>query len=139
MADLSITATNVITATTASANYGVGTAGVAITAGQALYLDSTANTLKLCINSGSSAGDCVGIALHAAGVSQPIKYQTSGDITIGATIVAGQPYINSTAAGGICTVADIGAGQYVKVLLMGRTTAVASIVNVGPNAIVAHG
>ncbi len=139
MADLSITATNVITATTASANYGVGTAGVAITAGQSLYLDSTANTLKLCINSSSSAADCVGIALHGCGVGQPIKYQTSGDVTIGATIVAGQPYINSTAAGGICTVADIGAGQFVKILLMGRTTAVASIVNVGPNAIVAHG
>ncbi len=139
MADLSITATNVITATTASANYGVGTAGVAITAGQALYLDSTANTLKLCINSSSAPADCVGVALHAAGVSQPIKYQTSGDITIGATIVAGQPYINSTAAGGICTVADIGAGQFTKIILMGRTTAVATIVNVGPTVLVAHG
>ena len=113
---------------------------MAVTAGQAVYLDSTANTYKLCITTSSSAADCAGIALHAAGINQPLKIQTAGDITIGATIVVGQPYIDSTTAGGICTVADIGAGQYTKILLIGKTTAVASILNVGPNGgILAHG
>ncbi len=138
MADLSITASNCITATTASAAYGVGTAGAVITAGQALYLESATNTIKLCIATSSSPADCVGIALHAAAIGQPIKYQTAGDITIGATVALAVPYINSTNAGGIAAVTDTGAGQYSKILLYGKTTAVATIVNVGPSTLVAH-
>lgn len=137
MADLSITATNVLTVTSVSGSYGQGTAGVAITAGQALYLDSTASTIKLCdADASSSAADCIGIALHGAGIGQPIRYQTSGDITIGATIAAAVPYLTSTNAGGIAPTTDGAAGQYTKVLLIGRTTAIATIVNVGPSTLV---
>lgn len=135
MADISITASNVISST--GAVYGTGTAGVTITAGQALYLDSTSNTVKLCdADASSSAADCIGIALHGASASQPIKYQTAGDITIGATIAAAVPYLTSTTAGGIAPTTDGAAGQYTKVLLIGRTTAIATIVNVGPSTLV---
>lgn len=137
MADISITATNVISTT--GAVYGSGTTGAAVTAGQALYLDSNTNTLKLAITTSAAAADAVGIALHAAGSGQPMKYQTAGDITIGGTIVAGQTYVTSTTAGGIAPVTDATAGQFTKILIMGRTTAIATILNVGPSTIVAHG
>ncbi len=91
---------------------GAGVAGVAITAGQTLYEDTAAaNVLKLADANLSSLGaTVVGIALHAAGTGQPIQYLKSGQITIGATLVAGAVYVNSATAGGIAPVADLASG-----------------------------
>ncbi len=131
---LSITATNVISSINPA--YGQGTAGAAITAGQLLYLDSATNTLKLADSDALASADSVGIALHGAGVGQPIKYQTAGDITIGATILAAEPYFNSPTPGAIEYYSNCTTGSYTKTVMMGRTTAIATIINMGPSTLV---
>lgn len=91
MADLSITAGNVLKGTGASITSGTCGA-VAITAGQAVYLDSTTATLLLSDHGASGTARCDGIALNSAGVGQPVQYLTAGNITIGATVSIGEPY-----------------------------------------------
>ncbi len=108
MADLSITATQVLKGS--GAVVANGTAGATITAGQTLYADSTdSNKLKLAQADGTAAeATCVGIALHAAGSGQPIQYQTGGTITIGAGAAPaeGMIYVLSDTAGGLAPHTD---------------------------------
>ena len=79
--DLSITAANV--APSSGAQYADGTAGATITAGQAVYLDTSANTYKLADCDATAATAVIaGIALNGASSGQPIKIQTAGTITI---------------------------------------------------------
>lgn len=124
MADLVITAANVAKGTGATTADGI--AGASITAGQAVYLDSSTNTVKLADadTAGATAGVAVGIALHAAASGQPIKYQTGGQITIGATVTVGRVYIVSSNAGGIAPDADALTGWYKTILGVGITTAI---------------
>jgi hypothetical protein len=86
MADLVITAANVLPGS--SAVIKEGTAGAAITAGQVVYADSATNTYKLadCNSATAAVRSPKGIALHAAASGQPIAILTSGLITIGATV-----------------------------------------------------
>jgi len=106
MADLTITAASVLF-TSGRKEHGV--AGAAITAGQALYLDSTTSTLKLAQSDGTAAEvDAVGIALNAAGTGQTVVYAASGaTINIGATTAKSTTYHVSTAAGGVAPQADV--------------------------------
>jgi len=123
MADLTITPANVIAGS--NAKLGSGTAGASITAGQALYYDSTSGTYKLADSDASAAtADAVGIALHAAASGQPIQFAKSGSITIGATLTAGTAYYLSNTAGGICPVADVGSGEKVVLLGLASSTTV---------------
>ncbi len=109
MADIAITAANVVKGSGASTSS--GTAGASITAGQTLYLDSATNTLKLAdANSTAATAACVGIALHAASSNQPIQYLTQGPITIGGTLTAGVFYIASATAGGVAPASDATTG-----------------------------
>ncbi len=121
MADLVITAASVLPG--ASAKKINGTAGATITAGQVLYLDSATNTLKLADNDSATAAvrEPVGIALHAAASGQPLTYLSSGSITIGATTAVGVVYVLSSTAGGICPVADVGAGDYNSIIGIGTS------------------
>lgn len=82
-----------------------------ITAGQSVYLDSATSTIKLadCDASATTAA-AVGIALHGSLAGQPITYQVSGQITIGATLSAGKIYVVSATAGGIAPSADLTTG-----------------------------
>jgi len=128
MADLVVTAASVVAgsdSTTVS-----GTAGVTITAGQAVYLDSTTGKWALADADSATAAQrrAAGIALNGAALNQPIKVLTSGDVTIGATVTAGVAYYLSGTAGGICPVADVGTGEYV--CLLGIATS-ASVLRVG--------
>jgi len=106
MADLTITAGNVLFTTGTKAD---GVAGAAITAGQALYLDSTTTTLKLAQSDGTAAEvAAVGIALNAAGSGQTVVYAQNGSvINIGATTAKSTTYHVSTAAGGVAPQADV--------------------------------
>lgn len=124
MADLTITAASVLQGS--GAKVVEGTAGAALTAGQALYLDSAANTWKLADTDSATAAarSCTGIALHAAGSGQPIAVQTAGSITIGATLAAGVAYYLSGTAGGICPIADVAAGDYPEVIGIATSTTV---------------
>lgn len=128
MVDLVITAASVLPGTdTEGAQFEAGIAGASITAGQPVYLDSTTNTYKLADNNDTSAALSVvrGIALHAAATGQPLKIQTRGPITIGATVASGSVYVLSATAGGIAPVADLATGNRCTILgvgLNGSTT-----------------
>ncbi len=128
MADITVTPASVVAgsdSTTVS-----GTAGVTITAGQAVYLDTTTGKWALADADSATVAQrrAAGIALNGAALNQPIKVLTSGDITIGATVTAGVAYYLSGTAGGICPVADIGTGEYVN--LIGIATS-ATVLRVG--------
>lgn len=112
MADLTITATGVLKGADAKTKHGI--AGVAITAGQPIYLDTSTGTMRLSDTDSATAAarGCAGLALHAAAAGQPIEYQYDGRITIGATTAPGEPYFLSGNAGGICPWADVATGDY---------------------------
>ncbi len=127
MADISITAANVVAGSDAVVAH--GTAGESITAGKAVYLASATNKCMLAdSNSGTAeARRAAGIALNGASLNQPIAVQKAGDVTIGGTLTAGVAYYLSDAAGGICPVADIGSGEYVCLLGFAKSTTVLAI------------
>jgi hypothetical protein len=118
-ADLSITAANVVPG--ANAQFREGVAGVAITAGQLVYLDTTANTWKLTDANLSLAGsDVDGLAANTAGIGQPLKVITADDdLALGATTAKGTIYISSGTAGGIAPAADLVTGWYLNVVAIG--------------------
>ena len=116
MADLTITAANVVKG--AGAKTETGIAGVAVTAGQTVYKDSADNKYKLCDADSATAAvrTTRGIALDGAAANQPLTIQTEGPITIGATVAQGVIYVQSDTPGGIMPAADLETGDYVTVL-----------------------
>lgn len=111
MADVTITAANV--AKVASSNPRVLTqynAGEAITAGQLVYLKSSDSEWYRAQADGTAeeAGSVnLGVALHTSANGQPLAVQTSGNITIGGTVVAGTEYVASDNLGGIAPHSDL--------------------------------
>lgn len=124
MADLSITAANCVPVAGSLIEY--GTAGATITAGKVIYLESSTNTWKLA--DANAATEEVrwakALALTGSSSGQPVAYMRSGDVTLGATLTAGTQYYLSDTAGGICPVADIGAGEYVCTVGVATSTTV---------------
>lgn len=97
-------------------------AGVAITAGDTVYVDSN-GVLQLCINDNTAAEAAMaGIALCDAAVGQPCVYLVSGNLDPGATVAAGVTYIVGAGAGGIAPVADIAAAEFLTVVGVGTGT-----------------
>jgi len=127
MADLTITAANVVAGSNAIIEK--GTAGATITAGQAVYLDSATGRYKLADDNSATAEVRTprGIALNGASDGQPLAIVRSGDVTIGATIEAGVAYYLSGTAGGICPVADVASGDYPAIIGMGKSTSVLTV------------
>lgn len=104
MADLVITASNV---DKVSGSQRTAEAGVAISAGDAVYVD-TAGLIQLCEKDQTVVeAAAVGIALNDCGVSQPCTYQISGTIDVGAVLTTGEVYVVGAAPGGIAPVADV--------------------------------
>ena len=114
MTDLVITAANVVKGANARVDH--GTAGEAVTAGQAVFLDAATDKYMLTDVDGEGTTGCKGIALHAASANQPLAVQQAGDITIGATLTPGTAYFASDTAGGIMPNADLEAGMTVTFL-----------------------
>jgi hypothetical protein len=127
MADLAITAANVVAGNGAKTE--TGTAGAVITAGQVVYKDAADNKFKLADTDSATAAarSPYGIALHAAAANQPLAVLVSGPITIGAAVAAAVPYFLSGTAGGICPFADVAAGDYTCIIGMGVS---ATVINV---------
>lgn len=127
MTDISITAANVVAG--AGARIVAGTAGATITAGQAVYLDSADGRYKLADADSATAAirDVVGIALNGAAAGQPIDILLEGNVTIGATLVAGTTYYLSPVAGGICPLADIEVGDYYTIIGIAVSTSVLAV------------
>lgn len=120
MADLTITAANV--SPVAGYQFEDMTAGVAITAGDVIYKDSSDSLAKLADCDGAAALAVVkGIALNDAAVTQPVRVQTAGDLDVGATLTVGEIYVLSGTAGNICPEGDLATND--KVCILGVATA----------------
>jgi len=131
MADLVVTAANVVSGTGAVTED--GTAGATITAGQLLYKDA-ADSNKWKLNDGNlsqAAADIYGVALASASNNQPLRVQTGGEYNPGATAVVGTVYVGSATAGGIAPAADLASGNFTKVWGVGKTASNIVIVNKG--------
>lgn len=125
MTDLAITTANVAKGSDALIEN--GTAGVAVTAGQVVYLDSTTGKYLLSDNNGTGTRSVRGIALHAAALGQPLAVQRDGDITIGAALTAGDDLWLSGTAGGICPRADITTGMNPILIGVAKSTSVLTL------------
>lgn len=119
MADLSITATQVLGVGSYTSQ--VHDAGAAITAGQALYLDSSNDWQLADANVSATEAAAIGIALNGGGVGQPVKAITAGCVNLGAgaAAAAGEVYVVSATAGSIAADGDIGTGLYKTILGVG--------------------
>ena len=127
MADLTITAANVVRGSNAKIEH--GDAGATITAGQCVYRDTTDGEYKLSdADSGTAAVRSVrGIALNSASDGQPMTILRSGDITIGASVTAGVAYYLSDTPGGIAPVADLATGDYPTLIGIAKSTTVIAV------------
>jgi hypothetical protein len=127
MADLVITAASVVAGANARITHGI--AGATVTAGQVLYLDPTTGKWNLADTDSATAAvrAATGVALNGAALNQPVAVQTSGLLTIGATVAAGVAYYLSGDAGGICPVADLAAGDFPLIVGMGTSTTVIDV------------
>jgi hypothetical protein len=133
MADISITAANVVAGSDAVRES--GTAGATVTAGQLVYLDPSDMKYKLADSNGAAALRVPsGIALNGAANNQPLVIQKGGDITIGGTMTAGVAYYLSDTPGGICPVADLGSGEYPCIVGIAKSTSVLSV-NIQPSGV----
>jgi hypothetical protein len=120
MADLSVTAANVVKGSRAKVVSGIY--GATVTAGQTVYADpADAGRYKPADADSATAAvrATAGIALNSGSAGQPADIQESGRITIGATVVVGTIYVQSDTAGGIMPAADLETGDYVTVLGIG--------------------
>ena len=139
MANVVVTAASVvpITGTTNNTNIGQGIAGAAITAGQELYMDSTAsNQLKPADATSLAKATVVGNALNNAAVGQPVQYAISGDETFGSGLTKGSVYVLSATPGGgnICPWTDLVSGNYVTIVGVGTAAGTLRRCNGGATA-----
>lgn len=116
MADLSITPGSVVP--DAGATLRLYTAGVTITAGQLVYIDTAAsNVLKLAdANASSATAIIAGLAIDNASLGQPCIIMLAGDIDLGVTLTVAGIYILSATAGGICPSTDLASASYLSIL-----------------------
>ena len=101
------------------------TAAAAIIAGDLLY-KPTASTVDVADASDSAAkAKVVGIALNGGAVGQPIAFQISGQINLGATLVVGTTYVSDGTGnpGKIGPEADLGSGDFPTILGIAISTA----------------
>lgn len=127
MADITVTAANVVAGSNAVKESAL--AGETVAAGKALYISSTTKKFMLADSNSATAEarKATHIALNSASLNQPLVGLRGGDVTIGATLVAGSAYYLSDTPGGICPVADVGAGEYVCMLGLAKSTSVLSV------------
>lgn len=132
MADLVITAANVVAASNAVKESGL--AGETITAGKAVYKNPTSKKWMLADNNSATAAakTAGGIALNGAALNQPLTVIKGGDLTMDAVLTAGSAYYLSDTAGGICPDADVGSGENVCQVGIAKSTTVLSVKIIAP-------
>ena len=118
MANLSLTAANVLKTTSTQFSY--GTFGETVAAGEWVYLKDDG---KLWLADATSAikADTVGQALNGGAAGQPAQYVFAEDITLSGMTV-GTFYFLSATPGKMCPAADLTSGHFVT-CLGGATTA----------------
>jgi hypothetical protein len=118
--DISITAANVVPSS--AARYSQQLAGVAITAGQVVYFDTTTGTVKLAKANLAPPGNSVfGIAMSNASANQPVVVCTYDPaLAIGGTIAAGTlSWLSVVNAGGISSTGadDVSGGTMTRIFI----------------------
>lgn len=130
MAVLSVTAASVIASSSAviSKEY---TFAATVTAGQAVYLNSSSQWALLDTNAaatGNGITDKRGIALNGGAVNQPASVCLSDPgFTPGATMTNGKTIYGSITAGGITEAEIPGAGEYPVILGVAKSTTVMNL------------
>lgn len=130
MADLSVTAASVLPGTESEgAQFEQGIAAVAVTAGQVVYKDNNSQ-YRLADNNDTSETLSViaGVALNNCAAGQPLRVQTAGPYTVGATVAAGSVYVLSATPGGIAPVADLATGNRTSILGVGANGSTTRVV-----------
>ena len=122
MADLVITNTAVIAASTAVKEH--GTAGATIAAGKTVYLDDSTGRYELADADGTGMTRTRGIALNDAADGQPLAIIREGDLTMNAVLTAGVSYFQSPTPGGIGARAEVLTGDTVVELGIAISTTV---------------
>jgi hypothetical protein len=124
MADLTVTASNVVAQTGATKVTGV--ALVAVTAGEIVYRDPTTKKFGLVdADHATEANRTVfGLALNDAAANQSLVVQTAGSVSFGAILEVGKVYVASDDPGGIMPVDDVADGDYVTVIGVAETTSI---------------
>ncbi|MBR1230207.1 hypothetical protein JQ600_35520 [Bradyrhizobium sp. AUGA SZCCT0176] len=123
MTDLSVTAANVLPGAGATTDRGL--AGGTITAGMTVYKAADGTIVAADADSATVlARTPIGVALNSASAGQPVDYQKSGSITIGATMTAGVTYYQSGGAGLICPLADVSSSEYLCIVGIATSTTV---------------
>ncbi|QQF02893.1 hypothetical protein [Sinorhizobium meliloti] len=127
MADLVLAASDIIAGSNSAQEH--GTAGETITAGKSVYKSATTKKWMLADSNSATAAarQAGGIALNGASDGQPITVHKSGDLTVGAVLTAGQAIYLSDTPGGLCPLADVGAGEYVCLLGLAKSTSVLAV------------
>lgn len=117
MADLTITAANVLAA--ADAKTRIVTAGTTLARGKVVCRESDGRYGLAQANTGN-ARRAEGICLSDAAIGQLVVItapEEGGNINLGATLTVGQIYVVSAAsAGGIAPYADLASGHYVVMI-----------------------
>lgn len=108
MADITITATSVLTSGTKQQ----GTLGETVTAGQAVYKKSSDSKWYKAQADGTAeenGSNGIAIAMTGGATGQGFLYvdKAGVTVTIGGTVAAGTEYYVSATAGGICPFADL--------------------------------
>ena len=114
MADYSVTSANV--EVRSGATVSSGTAGEALTPGEALYLKASDGKLYKADNAASASAECVGIAVTEAAASNICYYVSAGPMDIGAATAVGDTIIVSATAGGLGVETELAADDYYTVI-----------------------
>lgn len=122
MADLTITAANVVSAS--GSVRGQGFSNDTILAGKAISKDPNDGLLYLADNNSATAARkrTDGIALNTASPGQPVDFHVSGNLNPGATVAVGTIYVLSATGGGICPAADLASGNVTDIIGVATTT-----------------
>lgn len=127
MADLTITASAVLSSADATTEN--GTAGATIAAGQRVYLDTATGRYELADADAATVLErrTRGIALNSASDGQALRIHKAGDLTVGAILTAGTTYYGSPTPGAICERADVLTGDYVEIIGVAKSTSVLAV------------
>ena len=127
MVDIVITASAIIAGSNSAQVH--GTAGETIVAGKAVYQSASTKKWMLADSNSATAAarQAAGIALNGASDGQPVTVHKFGDLTVGAVLTAGQAVYLSDTPGGLCPLADVGAGEYVCLVGLAKSTSVLAV------------
>lgn len=77
------------------------------------------------------------MAVNSGSLNQPAAVCTSGSVAYGAILTAGETYCVGAAAGGLCPIGDLGAGEFSTII--GQATTTSNLVADVQASGVAHG